>query len=47
MSIKDIKEEQSTNYKNDYENFLTPQVIKEAKFQDKGKILSITKHGGK
>ena len=47
MSIKDIKEEQKTNYKNDYENFLTPQVIRDAKFQDKGKILSITKHGGK
>ncbi len=47
MSIKDLKEEKITHYKNDYDNFLTPQAIQEAKYQDKGKILHIIKHSGK
>lgn len=47
MSIDEIKVEQNIHFKNDFENFLTPQAIKEAKYQDKDKILSIMRHSGK
>ena len=32
LSIQDIKADQGVHFKNDFENFLTPQAIQEAKY---------------
>ncbi len=45
MSINEIEYNQKIHFNNDFDNFLSPSAIKEAKQQDKQQIINITKHG--
>jgi hypothetical protein len=35
------------NDKNNYDNFLTPEIVEDIKYSDKQKIINITKYGKK
>lgn len=47
QSIHSIQDQENINATNDYENFLTPEAVYEAKMNNKLKILQITKNDKK